>query len=103
VAQTVREFFDSIEDRLDPEKARGTTATYRFDVRDVGSWLVDVDDGRVSVSEGGGDADCVLQASEELWGKLIRGEANATTAYMTGKLKVKGDLELALKLKELFF
>ena len=103
MAQTVREFFESIEDRLDPEKVRGTTAIYRFDVRDVGSWLVDVDDGRVSVSESDADADCVLQASEELWGRLIRGEANATTAYMTGKLKVKGDLELALKLKELFF
>jgi len=100
---SVREFFESIEERLDPEKAKGTTAIYRFDVRDVGSWLVDVDDGRVTVTESDGDADCVLQASEELWGKLIRGEANATTAYMTGKLKVKGDLELALKLKELFF
>lgn len=103
MAATVREFFESIGERLDPDKAKGTTATYRFDVRDVGSWLVDVDEGRVTVTESDADADCVIQASEELWGKLIRGEANATTAYMTGKLKVKGDLELALKLKELFF
>ena len=103
MAETVREFFESIESRLDPEKTRGTTASYRFDVRDVGSWHIDVDDGRVAVAESGADADCVIQASEELWGKIIRGEANATTAYMTGKLKVKGDIGLALKLKDLFF
>jgi putative sterol carrier protein len=33
---------------------------------------------------------------------VIRGEQNATTAYMTGKLKVKGDIGAAMKLQKLF-
>lgn len=103
MAESVREFFESIESRLDPAKTAGTTASYRFDIDGAGSWHVDVDDGRVTVTESESDADCVIRASGEHFAKIIRGEANPMTAYMTGKLKVKGDVGLALKLKELFF
>ena len=34
--------------------------------------------------------------------KIANGEANPTTAYMTGKLKIKGDMGAALKLQKLF-
>ncbi len=102
MAESVREFFESIGERLDPERTRGTTASYRFDIAGAGSWHVAVDDGTVNVAESGEDADCVIAASEEHFRRIIRGEASATTAYMTGKLKVKGDVGLALKLKELF-
>ena len=103
MAESVREFFESIERRLDPSKTAGATASYRFDIDGAGSWHIDVDDGRVTVTESEADADCVIQASEEHFARIIRGEANPMTAYMTGKLKVKGDVGLALKLKEFFF
>jgi len=34
--------------------------------------------------------------------KIVSGEQNATTAYMTGKLKIKGDMGAAMKLQKLF-
>jgi putative sterol carrier protein len=34
--------------------------------------------------------------------KIVKGEANATTAYMTGKIKVRGDMGAAVKLQKLF-
>ena len=48
------------------------------------------------------DADAVIQASEETFLKIVAGEQNPTSAYMTGKLKVKGDMGAAMKLQKLF-
>ncbi len=48
------------------------------------------------------DADCTFSASEETFGKIASGEQNATTAYMTGKLKIKGDMGAAMKLQKIF-
>ena len=76
--------------------------TYVFDVEGVGEWTVAVDDGKVTVREGSSEADCTLSASEDTLVKIAKGEANATTAYMTGKLKIKGDMGAALKLQKLF-
>ena len=73
-----------------------------FEIADVGTWTVTVADGAVSVAEGEQDADCTISASEETLMKIANGEANPTTAYMTGKLKIKGDMGAALKLQKLF-
>jgi putative sterol carrier protein len=56
----------------------------------------------VTVSEGTGEADTTIQATEENFLAISRGELNPTTAYMTGKLKIKGDMGAALKLQKLF-
>ena len=97
-----REFFETLESRVDPAKAAGLTATYRFEIDGAGNWTVDVDDGKVSVSEDGGDADCTISASSETFLKIARGEQNPTAAYMSGKLKIKGDMGAAMKLQKLF-
>jgi putative sterol carrier protein len=97
-----REFFETLESRVDPAKAAGLTATYRFEIDGAGNWTVDVDDGKVSVSENGGDPDCTISASSETFMKIARGEQNPTAAYMSGKLKVKGDMGQAMKLQKLF-
>lgn len=47
------------------------------------------------------DADITLEMSDKNFIKLADGDLNPTTAYMTGKLKVRGDLSLALKLNTL--
>jgi putative sterol carrier protein len=99
---TPREFFETLETRIDPSKAAGLTATYRFEIDGAGDWTVDVDDGKVSVSENGGDADCTISTSSETFMKIAKGEQNPTAAYMSGKLKVKGDMGQAMKLQKLF-
>ena len=99
---TVQEFFAELPGRADPAKTAGMQNTYVFDVDGVGQWTVAVDDGTVSVSEGAGEADCTISASEETLLKIASGAANPTTAYMTGKLKISGDMGAALKLQKLF-
>ena len=99
---TAQEFFASLPERADASKIAGMQNTFVFDVQDVGQWTVSVDDGTVSVTEGVSEADCTISASEETLVKIAKGEANPTTAYMTGKLKIQGDMGAALKLQKLF-
>jgi putative sterol carrier protein len=102
MAESTREFFESLESRVDQTKTAGMNNSYLFDIEGAGMWKVDLDDGKVSVTEGGGDADTTISASEETFQKIANGEQNATAAYMTGKLKIKGDMGAAMKLQKLF-
>ena len=103
MAQSVSEFFEGLPSRVDESKTAGLTNTYRFDIEDAGSWTVDVQDGKVSVlQDGEADPDVTIATSEETFQKLVNGEQNPTTAYMTGKLKIKGDMGAAMKLQKLF-
>jgi putative sterol carrier protein len=101
---TAREFFEGLEGRLDPSKTAGMTNSYVFEIDGAGTWRVDVDDGTVKVAEDDTDtdADATIAASEETFQQIASGDLNATTAYMTGKLKVRGDMGAAMKLSRLF-
>jgi putative sterol carrier protein len=99
---SAQEFFDTLESRVDASKTTGMNNSYLFDIDGAGKWKVDVSDGKVSVTPGGGDADVVISTSEETFTKMVSGEQNPTSAYMTGKLKVKGDMGAAMKLQKLF-
>jgi putative sterol carrier protein len=102
MADAVQEFFATLESKTDPAKTAGMNNSYVFDIDGVGQWKVDVDDGKVSVTEGGGDADVVISTSQETFEKIVAGDVNPTSAYMTGKLKIKGDMGAAMKLQKLF-
>src|SRR5215217_4185497 len=102
MAQNTREFFDSLESRVDPARAAGLSSAYLFEVEGAGTWLVDARGDGVKVQEGGSGADCVIATSEETFERIVAGELSPTTAYMTGKLKVRGDMAAALKLQNLF-
>jgi putative sterol carrier protein len=99
---SVREFFEGLEARVDPSKTDGMNNSYVFDIADAGTWTVRVDEGDVKVTEGAEDADATITASSETFEKIMSNELNPTTAYMTGKLKLKGDLGAAMKLQKLF-
>jgi putative sterol carrier protein len=102
MAETVQDFFANLASRADPAKTAGMTNSYLFDIEGAGRWKVDVDDGTVTVTEGDGDADATISTSEETFEKIVAGEQNPTSAYMTGKLKIKGDMGAAMKLQKLF-
>jgi putative sterol carrier protein len=102
MAESVQDFFANLASRADPSKTAGMSNSYAFDIDGAGQWKVDVDDGAVTVSEGAGDADVTISASQDTFEKVIAGELNPTSAYMTGKLKIKGDMGAAMKLQKLF-
>jgi putative sterol carrier protein len=100
--ESVREFFEGLPTRVDPSRIAGMTNTYVFDIDGAGAWRVAIADGTITVTEGVGEADCTFSATEESFQKIVAGEQNPTTAYMTGKLKIKGDMGAAMKLQKLF-
>jgi putative sterol carrier protein len=97
-----QDFFDTLESRADESKLAGMNNSYLFDIEGEGQWLVSVADGKLSVAQGGGDADATITTSGDTFEKIVAGEQNPTTAYMTGKLKIKGDMGAAMKLQKLF-
>jgi putative sterol carrier protein len=101
MAETVQEFFDSLPNR-DASATAGMSNSYLFDIEGAGQWLVQVNDGSIDVAEGGGEADTTITTSEESFLAISKGELNPTSAYMTGKLKIKGDMGAAMKLQKLF-
>jgi putative sterol carrier protein len=102
MASTVQEFFATLPSRADTSKTAGMSNSYVFDIEGAGQWTVKVEDGSVNVAEGVQDADVTISASEEVFQKILSGEQNATSAYMTGKIKLKGDMGAAMKLQKLF-
>ena len=99
---TVQDFFEGLPSRVTPDRIEGMNNTYVFDIEGAGVWTVTILDGSVTVADGAGDADCTFSTSEENFEKIVAGEQNPTTAYMTGKLKIKGDMGAAMKLQKLF-
>jgi putative sterol carrier protein len=97
-----REFFESLPSRVDASRTAGVNKSYVFDIEGAGVWKVDVTDAGVEVTEGGGDADVTIHASEETFRAIAEGKQNPTTAFMTGKLKIDGDMSAAMMLQKLF-
>jgi putative sterol carrier protein len=102
--ESARDFFEDLAARTTggSERTRGLRATYRFDVKDTGSWRVAVDDGAVSVTESDAAADCVVTVAEDLLLRIVRGEQSAMGAFLMGKIRVQGDTALAMRLRDLF-
>lgn len=72
----------------------GFDGTAKFVIEDEGSIIIDAD----GAHAGDEDADVSLTASTETFKAILDGEMNPTTAFMTGKLSVDGDMGQAMKL-----
>jgi putative sterol carrier protein len=100
--ESAREFFESLPGRVDPERARALPGSYRFDVDGAGSWRLESAGDQLVVAESDAPADCVIRTDESTFLRIVAGEQSPMGAYMTGKVKVEGDLGLALKLRDVF-
>ena len=69
-----------------------------LDLGEEGAIRIDGTGELVAVSNQGGEADTTIALSAETLQGLMKGEVNAPMAVMTGKIKIKGDAGLALKL-----
>ena len=65
-----------------------------------GTWVLSLR-GEVSVTPGDGDADCVLELDANDFIELLEGRATAQQLFFSGKLRVEGDVGLAVRLREL--
>jgi len=105
MADTVAGFFSELQGKVDPAKISGMNATYQFAITGDGGgeWYVKIADGSAEVIQGTMENPSItLTASDEDWLKIVSGQLNGQTAFLTGKLKIKGDISLAMKLQSVF-
>jgi len=104
--QTIEQLFSEMEGKFKADKAAGITATFQFNITGDGGgvWHAKIADGAAVFGEGEVEgANCTITSTADDWVKIVSGSMNPQMAFMTGKLKVQGDLGLATKLGTLFF
>ncbi len=90
--------------KSDPSKLKGVNAVFQFELSgdEEGTFHLNVADGNVELAEGASDDPSVTIMMESAdFRSMLEGQLNATSAFMSGKLKVKGDMSLAMKLQAL--
>ena len=99
---SAREFFAELPQKAEPERLVGVESSYLFDITGEGRWLVEVRDQKVTVTENPeGDGDVAFTLSGQTFDRLLARQQNPMVAYMTGKLKISGDLSTAMELQKL--
>ncbi len=82
-----------------PEHAGNTQAIIQYDITDGEPLYQKIENGNLSVYEGRAEKpDVTISMTDNNFVKLFKGELNPMTAFMMGKLKVKGDVTLAQRL-----
>lgn len=100
---TAAESFEQMKD-VDPEKIKDINATYQWDITGDGGgkWYAKFSDGNAEVAEGEAEnADITITVSASDWVDIVNGKLNGQMAFLSGKIKIQGDMALAMKLQSL--
>lgn len=102
---TVKQVFQSLPGNLDPTAAEDVEAVYQFDLTgpEGGHYLVKIHDGHCVVEEGTHpDPHVTFSMGGDEFVKIFNGELSGSAVMMAGRLRVSGDIGLAMQLKSLF-
>lgn len=106
-ATTPKEFFEKVlPQRFKPEKAEGVDVTVQVTIigQNGGNWVVTIKNQKLAVSEGTHPSPTLsLKMDEKDYMDLINHKITAEKAFFTGKVHFKGNIALALKLKDAGF
>jgi putative sterol carrier protein len=97
---TVKGFFEGLPEKLNakPAALAGLDCVYQFRVGDS-AYTVALKDGKTAVAPGeAASPNCTVTMAEGDFLDMVAGKLNGQMAFLTGKLKVAGDMGLALKL-----
>ena len=97
--------FDAMIENFNPQAAEGLDAVFQWEVVGDGGgvWHIVVGDGSASLVEGRHESPTVSQiCSDELFLGMVNMEIDGMQAFMSGKLKLTGDMMTAQKIYEIF-
>lgn len=101
----VEETFRIVKNSLSDDIVKATQAVYLFELsgEDGGTWFLDLKNkgGQVGFGKPSNQADVVMSMSTDDFVKMFSGKLKPTMAFMSGKLKIKGNMSLAIKLEKL--
>ena len=106
MADTISDFFQKLGERGHQPLLGHMRGAVRVDVLgddgELDQWVVAVDRGAVTVSQGNVDADCIIDADRAFFERLVNGEENAMAAVLRGALRCSGDVEMLLTIQRIF-
>jgi len=105
MAETPEETLKEMKRSFKPEAAGNLNATYLFDIsgQHGGKWTLNIKDGKCELNNGGVNTPTVTIAiSDQDWLAIHKGKLNSQMAFMMGRLRVGGDMSLAMKLQSMF-
>src|SRR5690606_25866030 len=91
---------DRIASHADRLKQIGALYKFVLQGEGGGTWLADFRD-NPSIEAGDGEAECTIIMAASDYVDMVEGRANAQQLFFTGKLKVEGDMGLAMKLGDI--
>ena len=103
--RTPQDVFDGMRESFSPQKAAGVQARYQFSLTgpNGGDWWIEVKDGKYKIARGKiENPDVTMIASDDDWVALSDGKLSGPWAFVTGRLKIRGDRAVAKKLGEMF-
>ena len=104
-ANDVTPAMDAIKKMISPELVKKVNGVYSFVISDAnpGEWYLDLKNGNGQLAAGKfeGQSNCTLTMKAEIFNKMVSGAMKPTSAFMSGKLRIKGDMGLAMKLEKL--
>jgi putative sterol carrier protein len=101
----VSDFIARMSAAFVPEKAGGIDATIQIKLTgdQPGEWFVTIKDNQCTVNQGMANAaKLTVSADKGDFIKIFTGQMDGMQAFMQGKIKIAGDMSLALKLLNLF-
>jgi putative sterol carrier protein len=104
-SSTPQQVFDGMRQSFQANKAKGVHARYQWELSgpNGGEWWIDVNDGTYKMGRGKIDNPSVtIVTSDKNWVALSNGTLGGKWAFFTGRLKIRGDQNLARKLDEIF-
>ena len=103
---TISQLMEKMPAAFLPEKAQGVNAVlhFKFTGAEAGEWNAVIANGKCDVAQGApaDKATMTLTADSADYIKLFTGELDGMQAFMQGKLKLGGDLNLAMKMMQMF-
>jgi putative sterol carrier protein len=102
---TPQDVFDGMRKSFRADKAKGVNVRYQFELSgpNGGAWFIDVNDGKFKMARGRIDnPNVTFVTSDKDWVALSNGDLGGTWAFLSGRLKIRGDRGLAKKLGEIF-
>ena len=102
---TPEHIFARMTTGLDQNAAKGLNATIQFNLSGDGggAWYLSVKDGAVTVHQGSvSSPNMTMAMTAQDYVDMNSGKLNPQVAFMSGKLKISGDMGLAMKMQTLF-
>lgn len=102
---SVHDVFSRMPEVFNPHAAQELDAVFQFEIHGEGggTWNVAVQEGTCSIEDGVHENPRVtITMSADDWLALVNRRLNGVQAFMTGKLKVRGDLMLAQRIYDIF-